>query len=126
MKRSRLFASTALAAASMLLATACPVEGGGGTGPTNQPATVVVNGTPNSGTAPLNVAFSSGGTFDPEGTAITYAWDFGGGAPASTAQNPSVTFRSAGTYVVRLTVRDAKGLADPTPAQITVRVVRDD
>lgn len=71
------FASTALVAASMLLVTACPVEGGGGTWATNQPPTVVVNGTPNSGTAPLNVAFSSGGTFDPEGTAITYAWDFG-------------------------------------------------
>jgi hypothetical protein len=72
------------------------------------------------------VQFSGSGS-DPDGNLpLTYAWDFGGGAAASTAQNPSVTFRTAGTYVVRLTVRDAKGLADPTPAQITVRVVRGD
>ncbi len=72
------------------------------------------------------VQFSGSGT-DPDGNLpLTYAWDFGGGAPASAVQNPTVTFRSAGTYVVRLTVKDAKGLADPTPAQITVRVSRDD
>ncbi len=60
---------------------------------------------------------------DPDGnTPLSYAWDFGGGAPASTEQNPTVTFGSPGTYVVRMTVTDAIGLADPTPAQITVRV----
>lgn len=73
-----------------------------------------------------SIQFSGSGS-DPDGNLpLTYTWDFGGGAAASTAQNPSVTFRTAGTYVVRLTVRDAKGLADPTPAQITVRVVRGD
>lgn len=62
---------------------------------------------------------------DPDGnTPLSYAWDFGGGAPASTEENPTVTFGSSGTYVVRMTVTDAKGLADPTPAQITVRVGR--
>jgi hypothetical protein len=37
-----------------------------------------------------------------------------------------VTFRATGSVVVRLTVRDALGLADPTPAQITIQVVEDD
>ena len=120
MKRSRLFASTALAAASMLLATACPVEGGGGTGPTNQPPTVVVNGTPNSGTAPLNVAFSSGGTFDPEGTAITYAWDFGDGSAVDTTPNPSHVYTAVGTFTAKLTATDAGGAAASATRTITV------
>lgn len=71
------------------------------------------------------IQFTASGS-DPDGNLpLSYAWDFGGGAPASTQPNPSVSFRTAGNYVVRMTVRDAKGLADPTPAQITVRVVND-
>ncbi|MGB3617522.1 MAG: PKD domain-containing protein, partial [Catalinimonas sp.] len=34
----------------------------------------------------------------------TYAWDFGGGAPASTEQNPSVVFNNSGSYSVTLTI----------------------
>ena len=49
--------------------------------------------TPTEGLAPLTVNFSSAGSNDPEGTPITYAWDFGDGA-TSTAANPSHTFTS--------------------------------
>ena len=100
-------------------------SGGGGTPPRGNLAPDGRINSPASG-ARLRVGravrFAASGT-DPDGnTPLTYAWDFGGGAPASTQQNPTITFSAAETYVVRMTVKDAKGLVDPTPAQITVRV----
>ena len=45
--------------------------------------------TPDNGPAPLTVQFSSAGSIDPEGTALTYAWDFdGNGTTDSTARQP--------------------------------------
>ena len=55
------------------------------------------------------VNFSSAGSNDPDGTDITYLWDFKDGTPTSTAANPSHTFTAAGTYDVTLTVTDASG-----------------
>ena len=52
---------------------------------------------------------------------LTYSWNFGDGG-TSTSQSPRHTFYTAGTYQVTLTVRDATGLADPTPATVTVDV----
>ncbi|MEV7971017.1 ThuA domain-containing protein [Sphaerisporangium sp. NPDC088356] len=89
----------------------------GGTGGNRAPiarATV----TPDSGSAPLTVTFSSLGSSDPEGTAITYAWDFGDGG-TSTSANPSHTYTANGTYNARLTVRDAGGKT----GTVTVAVV---
>ncbi|TDE55708.1 carbohydrate-binding protein [Nonomuraea mesophila] len=64
--------------------------------------------TPDSGVAPLTVAFSSAGSADPDGDAITYAWDFGDGG-TSTSANPSHTYQANGTFTARLTVRDSGG-----------------
>ena len=44
----------------------------------NQPPTIVATATPNNGPAPLLVHFDTAGTKDPEGNAITYAWDLDG------------------------------------------------
>ncbi|GAA2899512.1 hypothetical protein GCM10010517_65050 [Streptosporangium fragile] len=61
-----------------------------------------------SGKTPLTVAFSSAGSADPEGQAITYAWDFGDGT-TSTAADPSKTYTEDGDYTATLTVRDPAG-----------------
>lgn len=39
----------------------------------------------------------------------SWSWNFGGGAANSTAQNPSVTFNTIGTYTVTLTATNAFG-----------------
>ena len=44
--------------------------------------------------------------FDPEGDALTHAWEFGDGATSSLAR-PTHVYNSEGTFTVRLTVRDA-------------------
>ncbi|MGW2509699.1 ThuA domain-containing protein [Streptomyces scopuliridis] len=74
--------------------------------------------TKTSGKSPLKVTFSSAGTQDPDGDALTYAWDFGDGG-TSTEANPSYTYKKNGTYTARLTV------TDPTErtATASVRIV---
>jgi PKD repeat protein len=62
------------------------------------------SGTPTSGDAPLDVAFSDSST----GSVDSWSWDFGDGG-TSTAQNPSHTYPAAGTYTVSLTVTGPGG-----------------
>lgn len=70
-----------------------------------------------------SISFQGSGTDPDNNVPLSYAWDFAGGAVAAAAQNPTVTFNTAGTYTARLTVRDAKGLADPTPATVSISVL---
>ncbi|RIJ70548.1 DUF1349 domain-containing protein [Nakamurella silvestris] len=60
-----------------------------------------------SGVAPLAVNFSSAGSVDPDGTALTYLWTFGDGQ-TSTQPNPTHSF-AAGVFNVQLTVTDEDG-----------------
>ncbi len=60
--------------------------------------------TPSSGKAPLPVQFTCATT----GTVSSYVWSFGDGSTSS-AQNPSHTYTTAGTYTVSLTVQGTGG-----------------
>ena len=70
-----------------------------------------------------SVTFAGSGT-DPDGALpLAYFWDFDGGAPDSMDEDPgSITFDTAGTYTVELTVTDATGLSDPTPDTVVITV----
>jgi len=48
---------------------------------------------------------------DPDGTIVSYDWDFGDGA-TSTAENPTHTYQEPGGYGVELTVTDNDGATD--------------
>ncbi|MGW0825831.1 PQQ-dependent sugar dehydrogenase [Streptomyces sp. NPDC002845] len=72
-----------------------------------------------SGQAPLRVRFSSAGTTDADGDALTYSWDFGDGG-TSTAANPSYTYRKNGTYTATLTAEDASGRTGSASVQVVV------
>ena len=89
-------------------------------GPVNLPPVAVASANPLSGIAPLAVTFSSVGSVDPEGTALTRNWTFGDGTPNSTSANPSHTYQADGTYVARLTVSD--GTNSTTSSDLTIRV----
>ncbi|WP_282144205.1 PKD domain-containing protein [Cellulophaga baltica] len=79
--------------------------------PANQAPTAVVSSDVITGEASLAVQFTGDTSSDPDtGDVLTYAWNFGDGTTATTA-NPSHTFTTAGTYDVTLTVTD-----DGTPA----------
>lgn len=100
----------------------------------SEPPELAVNEAPN-GTiltpAEANITIAAGGTVsfsaacsDPDTTTpFSFAWDFGGGAGNVTGANPgSISFATAGTFLVTLTCTDALGANDATPDTRTVTV----
>jgi PKD repeat protein len=89
----------------------------------NTPPQAVASATPTSGPAPLTVQFTGSGSSDPDGDAISYAWDLDGDGAYddSTLTNPSFTYTTAGTYQARLRVTDARG-ASSLSAPVTITV----
>ncbi len=89
---------------------------------TNQPPTAVATANPTSGNAPLTVQFTGSGSTDPEGGALTYAWDLDGDGAYddSTAANPSYTYLSQASVTARLRVTDPGGLSGTASVVITV------
>ncbi|UCG30854.1 MAG: T9SS type A sorting domain-containing protein [candidate division WOR-3 bacterium] len=67
-----------------------------------------------SGTVPLNVSFSSNGSYDPDGDLSWWEWDFGDNANTVRKPNVTYTFNDIGIYNVELTVHDNDGI--PTSA----------
>lgn len=76
----------------------------------NQAPVANANGSYN-GTVGIPVAFDSAGSADPDGTIVSYQWDFGDGTSAAEA-NPSHTYAVSGSYNVILTVTDDNGAVD--------------
>ncbi|MEU3854054.1 lectin [Streptomyces sp. NPDC029554] len=72
-----------------------------------------------SGKAPLTVSFSSAGSSDADGDALSHAWTFGDGATSTTA-NPSHTYTANGQYTATLKVTDTTGKSATASVQITV------
>ncbi|MDX3574473.1 PQQ-dependent sugar dehydrogenase [Streptomyces sp. ID05-47C] len=72
-----------------------------------------------SGQAPLRVSFSSAGTTDQDGDALTYNWDFGDGS-TSTASDPTHRYRKNGTYTATLTAKDPSGRTGSASVQVVV------
>jgi hypothetical protein len=88
--------------------------------PVGQPPVATAAATATSGLAPFNVGFSSAGSYDPEGSSLTYDWDFGDGNYSSDA-NPAHLYQANGTYVASLVVYDASGLSSSSSVTIAVR-----
>jgi PKD repeat protein len=63
-----------------------------------------------SGPEPLRVSFNASCSSDPDGSIVSYSWDFNDGSFGSGSTTSHVF--DAGTYQVRLTVRDNDGLTD--------------
>jgi dipeptidyl aminopeptidase/acylaminoacyl peptidase len=66
------------------------------------------------------VKFDGGGSTDPDGTIVSYAWDFG---DTHTGSGVSIShaYSAAGTYTMTLTVTDNDGLIGSDTAVITVK-----
>lgn len=63
---------------------------------------------PLSGFAPLTVGCSAASSYDPDGSIVSYAWDYGDGTTGS-GMTSAHTYQQAGTYTVTLTVTDDRG-----------------
>jgi len=88
---------------------------GSGTPPPNNPPTAGFTCT----TTDLTAYFTDTST-DSDGTIVDWSWNFGDGVGTSSAQNPSYTYASDGTYTVSLTVIDNDGATDSTFQSVTV------
>jgi glucose/arabinose dehydrogenase/PKD repeat protein len=77
----------------------------------------------------LTVNFDGGGSSDPDGDALTYAWSFGDGG-SGVGETVSHTYTAVGTYTATLVVTDANGAASSaasvridvgnTPPEVTI------
>lgn len=87
---------------------------------TNNAPVAQAGASPRQGGLPLPVTFVGSASFDPDGDALTYAWDFGDGG-SSTLPDPQHTYTTPGVYTARLTVSDPSGATGTTALDITVR-----
>jgi len=78
-------------------------------GTTSSPVAVLAPSA-TSGTAPAVFTFDGSASYDPDGTALTYAWDFGDGTTGS-GPVATHTYPQAGSYAVVMTVTDGSGAA---------------
>ena len=85
----------------------------------NEPPIAVINATPESGSAPLEVAFNAANSTD-DIAVVGYLWNFDDGSATSTEISPNHIFSEKGSYQVSLTVEDAEGLSHTQTITIVV------
>ena len=86
----------------------------------NEPPTANLTAIPDTGAAPLTVDFDATASQDPDGTIVSYDWDFGDGE-AGLGVTASHVYIADGMYTVALTVTD--DLSAIATATTTVTVV---
>jgi hypothetical protein len=95
---------------------------------------IKVNGLPTGDVAPqqdagiqnFNVKFDAKDTKDPEGTTLTYQWDFDtndGNGVDSTDPNPSHNYGKPGTYEWKVTITDGNGGTTVKTGKVTVNAM---
>ncbi|MBE1556680.1 collagenase [Sporosarcina limicola] len=88
-------------------------------GEVNITPVVVING-PETGKVNEAISFTGEGLADGDGQIVSYKWEFGDGQ-TSMEQNPSHVYTEKGTYAVKLTVTDDKGVTGTATANVTVQ-----
>lgn len=100
----------------------------GGSPVASAPASFRVNAAPvanftsaGGGTAPVNVSFSASGSSDPDGSIVSYRWNFGFFDQWSSSNPAPVwTFNEPGTFTVTLDVTDSDGATSRMTRTITI------
>ena len=67
----------------------------------------------------LQVAFDGSASGDPDGSVVSWSWNFGDGRTGA-GETASVTYPTGGTYTVTLTVTDNRGSTASTSSPVTV------
>lgn len=85
----------------------------------NQPPVAAFTYSPTSPNVGQTVHFNGSGSHDPDGSIVSYSWNFGDGHTASGVA-VSHSYSHAGTYTVRLTVTDNNGASRAATRSISV------
>jgi PKD repeat protein len=75
--------------------------------------------TPDAPTIDETVTFDASASYDPDGTIVSYSWDFGDGAPG-TGVTTAHAYTTAESYIVTLTVTDNDTLTSNATSEIMV------
>ncbi|MCD6434439.1 MAG: PKD domain-containing protein, partial [Candidatus Diapherotrites archaeon] len=82
--------------------------------------------TPENATVDETITFNASSSYDPDGTIVSYEWDFGDGNITNTTHEIlNHSYSEAGSYEVTLTVTDNDGATDSTTKEITVQSAPD-
>ena len=65
------------------------------------------------------IHFNGSGSYDPDGTIVSYLWTFGDGNNA-TGATPTHTYAQNGTYTVTLTVADNGGATNKSTITVNI------
>jgi YD repeat-containing protein len=72
-----------------------------------------------SGILSQNVPFHGGSSYDPDGTIVSYSWNFGDGGSSPSAA-PTHAYTTIGTYTATLTVTDNLGAQGSASTTVTI------
>jgi len=86
----------------------------------NKAPQAIISAAPTTGPAPLAVSFDGGGSYDSDGTIVSYVWNFGDGGGTSTGKAVTHTYEAAGSYTATLQVTDNQGAIGIASVTITV------
>jgi PKD repeat protein len=89
---------------------------------TNRAPTVTVAATPSQGDAPLEVVLVATAS-DPDGDALSFAWDLGDGGRREDDASVSYSYASPGTFTATVTVTDGRGGQAEASVDVTVNQV---
>ena len=127
-RRLRIAAVWALAIAA---AGGCGGGGGGGftsrdqdgstITSTNQAPVATFTVSNGDGLAPLAVGFDGSRSADPDGTIVSYRWDFGDGASSTSGPSAAHTYTDTGAFTVTLEVTDNQGALGTSQRSVRVR-----
>lgn len=104
-----------LGASSTATTTATISEGGGG----GNQSPIARPGGPYAGSTGAVITFDGSASSDPDGSIVSYAWNFGDGATGSGAV-ASHSYAAAGSYTATLTVTDNSGAQNSATASVTI------
>ena len=88
-------------------------------GGNNQRPVASFTSAPDSVNAPIDIGFDATASNDPDGTIVSYSWDFGDGN-VGMGVTTTHTYTSAGFYNARLIITDDGGLSDTVFAVVKV------
>jgi len=110
----------ALAACVLATLTGCTSNSATTKTPPPTPLPPVANaGGPYTGSVGTAISFNGTASTDPQGQALTYAWNFGDNT-TGTGVTSNHTYTAAGTYTVSLTATDTSNLTGTATAKVTV------